>query len=227
MFIVWVEGLAIGRRDYPLNHSSSHLYLGAKVLCRLNHRLCWRKPGFCPLVWDKMVILRMLARCDLADNPLDVCGTVHVDTRADSVTDEAVDFHVGDQSMVDVVPLLCVHEEFHVRKPPVIAFWMLPWPVKDVGELDKGHATPECQWQHAPENEMISSYQINAFGLSSQRTIKRTETLQWSNGLGERNNNNICVVYQFIFIYIYIYIHICLPVVPRKAVAEVSKIGNL
>ena len=149
----------------------------------------------------------MFARCDLADNPLEVCRTLHVDTRADLVTDAAVEFHVGDQSMVDVVPLLCVHEEFHVGNPPVIAFWMLPWPVKDVGELDKGHATPGCQWQHAPENEMISSYQSNAFGLSSQRTFRRTETLQWSNGLDERNNNNICVVYQCIFIYTHIHIH--------------------
>ena len=69
-----------------------------------------------------MVILRMFARCDLADNPLEVCRTLHVDTRADLVTDAAVEFHVGDQSMVDVVPLLCVHEEFHVGSPPVIAF---------------------------------------------------------------------------------------------------------
>ena len=35
--------------------------------------------------------------------------------------------------------------------------------------------------------------------------------------------HNLAVTYHYIYIYIYIYI----PVVPHKAVAEVSKIGNL
>ena len=90
----------------------------------------------------------MLAGCDLADHPLEVRGTVHEDTRVDLVTDAAVDFHVGHHHMVDVVPFLCVHEEFHVGNPPVIAFWVLTGPLNDVGELDKGHATPE--WKKTP-----------------------------------------------------------------------------
>ena len=85
----------------------------------------------------------MLAGCDLADNPFEVFGTVHVDTRADLVVDAAIDFHVGHQSMVDFFPLLCVHEKFHVGKPPVIAIFVFLRPLNDIAEFDKGHATPE------------------------------------------------------------------------------------
>lgn len=97
----------------------------------------------CPLVWDKMGIGGMLARCDLADNPLDVFMAMHVDTRANLVALHAMDFHV---SHLHMVPILCVQEEVQLGEPVVKTIGLLLELETDIGELDRGYTTRK--WPH-------------------------------------------------------------------------------